>query len=60
MRGKKREPVEEPDCCFNCRSFSPRHGRKGFGFCLKHSLARKPKDICDDHRRQFKTKGQYV
>lgn len=50
---KRKPPREEPDCCFSCRSFSPVHGKKGFGYCMKHCGNRKPKDICEDYRRDY-------
>ena len=57
---RKKPPKEEPECCFTCKSFSSRHGRKGFGYCMKFCDNRKPKDICGEYMAVFKPRWKYV
>lgn len=57
---KRKAPREEPDCCFNCKSFSSRNGRKSFGYCMKFSTNKLPKDVCAEYSPVLSRRGRYV
>ena len=51
MGRRKKPKPEEPECCFSCRSYSARQGKRAFGYCFKLSTTKDPRDICELYKR---------